>query len=67
MNLISPKDQQILDAMKQAVDKALERKRRLGQYAVIWRDGHPTIIGGENADTPPLQPVAPRPAPSNRA
>jgi hypothetical protein len=67
MNLISPKDQQILDAMKQAVDKALERKRRLGQYAVVWRDGHPAIIGGENADTPPSKPAAPRPAPSNRA
>ncbi len=47
MNLISPKDQQILDAMKQAVDKALERKRRLGQYAVVWRDGKPAIIGQE--------------------
>ena len=52
MNLISPKDQQILDAMKQAVDQALERKRRLGQYAVVWRDGKPAIIGQES----PLKP-----------
>lgn len=52
MNLISPKDQQILDAMKRAVDKALERKRRLGQYAVVWRDGKPAIIGQESPVKP---------------
>ena len=28
-----------LDALRRAVTEALERKRRLGEYAVIWRDG----------------------------
>jgi len=32
---------QVLAALRKAVDAALERKRRLGQYAVIWRDGRP--------------------------
>ena len=28
-----------LAILKQAVAEALERKRLLGQYAVVWRDG----------------------------
>lgn len=28
-------------ALRQAVAKALDRKRRLGHYAVVWRDGQP--------------------------
>lgn len=39
-----------LDALKQAVAEALERKRRLGQYAVVWREGHAVCIG---PDAPP--------------
>jgi hypothetical protein len=31
--------QRVLEILRQAVDEALEKKRRLGQYAVIWRDG----------------------------
>lgn len=34
-----------LVALRQAVAKALDRKRRLGQYAVVWRDGRPVRIG----------------------
>lgn len=34
-----------LDALKRAVADALERKRRLGQYAVVWREGRPVCIG----------------------
>ena len=34
-----------LDALKRAVAEALERKRRLGQYAVVWRAGRPVCIG----------------------
>lgn len=30
-----------LEALRQAVNHTLEKKRRLGQYAVIWRDGKP--------------------------
>jgi hypothetical protein len=39
MIALSAEDQQVLDALRAAVTEALERKRRLGQYAVIWRDG----------------------------
>lgn len=52
-----------LDALKRAVAEALERKRRLGQYAVVWREGRAVCIGpdapavryhhgGEAAPTP---------------
>jgi len=34
-----------LDALKRAVADALERKRRLGQYAVVWREGRALCIG----------------------
>jgi hypothetical protein len=40
----------VLDVLKRAVAEALERKRRLGQYAVIWRDGRAVCIG---PDAPP--------------
>ena len=35
----------VLDVLKRAVAEALERKRRLGQYAVVWRDGRVLCIG----------------------
>ena len=44
MNTVSPEDQRALDALRSAVAEALERKRRLGQYAVIWRDGRAVRI-----------------------
>ena len=37
-----------LDALRQAVAEALERKQRLGLYAVIWQDGQPVEIRGED-------------------
>jgi len=36
---------QVLEALRRAVAQALERKRRLGQYAVVWRDGRPVCVG----------------------
>lgn len=39
MNQPSQDSLRILESLRTAVAKALERKRRLGQYAVIWRDG----------------------------
>lgn len=39
MSTVSDADQRALDALRAAVAEALERKRRLGQYAVIWQDG----------------------------
>ena len=35
----------IQESMKQAVAKALEKKKRLGQYAVFWENGKPVLIG----------------------
>lgn len=40
------------EALKRAVAKALDRKRRLGQYAVVWRDGRAVCIG---PDAPPMR------------
>ena len=40
----SKEAQLALDALQKAVKNALEKKKRLGQYAVIWQDGKPKII-----------------------
>jgi hypothetical protein len=37
----------VLDVLKRAVAEALERKRRLGQYAVVWREGRAVCIGSD--------------------
>lgn len=50
MNAPSPKASQMLIILKQSVEKALDRKKRLGQYAVIWQDGKPVLVGD---DAPP--------------
>ena len=44
----SPEGQKQLEILRQAVGKALEKKRRLGQYTVTWQDGKP-VIKGEDA------------------
>lgn len=46
-NLPSQEGQQILEMLRQSVSKALEKKRRLGQYAVIWKNGKPVATGGD--------------------
>jgi hypothetical protein len=43
----SPQSQKTLRVLQQAVTKALDRKQRLGQYAVVWQDGAPVRVGGE--------------------
>ncbi len=45
---LSQEAQIILDSLTITVSKELERKRRLGHYAVIWRNNAPLAIG-ENA------------------
>ena len=40
-------EQQALEALKKAVANALERKRRLGHYAVVWRDGRMVRLSPE--------------------
>ncbi|MEL6351578.1 MAG: hypothetical protein AAFR58_07425 [Cyanobacteria bacterium J06627_28] len=50
MTQISSHAQKTLDALREAVAKTLERKRRLGHYAVVWRDGKPIAIGEDAPD-----------------
>jgi len=37
-------NEKMLAALKAAVSEALENKRRLEQYAVVWRNNRPVII-----------------------
>jgi len=41
----SKEAQFLLETLQRAVVQALEKKRRLGQYAVIWQDGKPVMTG----------------------
>ena len=56
MKTLPIEDQRALDALRTAVAEALDRKRRLGQYAVIWRDGHVVRINPGD-DAPLSHPV----------
>jgi hypothetical protein len=53
--ILSPADQQILDALQQAVTAELDRKARLGHYVVIWQDGRVVLQG---PDAPPASATA---------
>ncbi len=39
METPSEQAQKTLEVLREAVAEVLEKKRRLGQYAVVWRDG----------------------------
>lgn len=39
--------QAMLQSLQAAVAKSLERKQKLGQYAVIWQNGHPLQTGAD--------------------
>jgi hypothetical protein len=41
----SQETQAMLNCLRQAVTKTLDRKRRLGQYAVLWSGGAPIAVG----------------------
>jgi len=41
----------MLESLRQAVGKTLEKKRRLGQYSVTWKDGKPVISGEDVPNT----------------
>jgi len=43
--------QQVREALRQAVARAMETKRRLGQYAVIFKDGKPVRVPPEQLGT----------------
>mgnify|MGYP001248371529 CR=1 FL=1 len=37
----------LLEILRQSVGKALEKKRRLGHYSVVWKDGKPLLMGDD--------------------
>lgn len=45
---LDEKSQVLLDTLKEVAARTLERKRRLGHYAVVWKDGKP-LLQGEDA------------------
>ena len=47
---IDPDTQAMLDSLRLAVRKELERKRRLGHYAVLWQDNAPLLVGEDAPD-----------------
>lgn len=46
--------QQLLAALQATATSTLERKRRLGHYAVVWQDGRPVAIGEDRPESLPL-------------
>ena len=44
-DLPSQSTRQMLETLQRLAAKTLERKRRLGHYAVIWQDGKPVLTG----------------------
>ena len=48
-NTLKQNSDKVLNVLRQAVTENLERKRRLGHYAVVWRDGKPAFIGEQDA------------------
>jgi hypothetical protein len=55
MSARSTEDKRALDALRKAVADLLDRKRRLGQYAVIWRDGRVMRLNPDGTETPSRQ------------
>ncbi len=48
----SPESITILNALRDAVAKNFEKKKRLGQYAVIWQGDRPIQIGDDAPQDP---------------
>jgi len=44
----SKESQVMLDTLKTAVAHALEKKRRLGQYAIVWKHGKPLRLDADS-------------------
>ena len=57
MNLVknTASEQSIIiqSALKQAVSNALEKKRRLGQYAVVWENNQLSYKGNDAPEVTP--------------
>jgi hypothetical protein len=48
----SPESIIVLNALRAAVAKELDKKRRLGHYYVIWENGRIVMIGDDAPQTP---------------
>lgn len=57
MAQLSPDSQEMLNSLRAAVAETLERKRRLGHYAVIWQDGKPVLVGDDAPKQPYHKPL----------
>jgi len=44
MEPISKETTEMLNSLKKAVSKTLEKKKRLGQYAVVWDGKKPVFL-----------------------
>ncbi len=45
--------QAVMKSLNESVHEALDKKRRLGQYAVIWKDGKAVrLFDEEKTDSP---------------
>lgn len=55
MNTVSAQAREALESLRLAVSDALERKRRLGQYAVVWRNGRVERITPEPEKSSPAK------------
>lgn len=42
---LSPDTQAMLECLQLTATETLERKRRLGHYAVLWSDDGPILVG----------------------
>lgn len=49
----TPQAAETLRVLRQAVAQALDRKRRLGHYAVIWQDGKVVDVAPESLPSMP--------------
>lgn len=48
-NKTSAQSQKILQALRDAVGQELDKKQRLGQAVVIWKDGRPIWVDAQVA------------------
>ena len=59
MNELPKHTSEMWATLQQVAVDTLERKRLLGQYAVVWQNGKPVIIGEESERSLPAKPGYP--------
>ncbi|MEO0869925.1 MAG: hypothetical protein AAFY17_16110 [Cyanobacteria bacterium J06642_11] len=57
MKPIPTETQHMLKVLRQVAKETLERKQRLGHYAVVWQDGKPVTVG-EDAPEQQRKPIS---------